>query len=52
MCCWLQGVYKYLIESRQVELKQFEKVLKDGRTALVYELRPVSVWRRFFNNLI
>ncbi|CDJ35735.1 thioredoxin, putative [Eimeria mitis] len=36
----IYGVYKYLIESRRVELKQQEKKLKGGRKAVVYELRP------------
>lgn len=50
--CDLQGVYNYLISTRQVELRQYEKVLKDGGVVVVYELRPVSMWKRFFNNLV
>lgn len=48
----IYGVYNYLISTRRVELLQWEKLLKDGRVATVYELRPVSVWRRLFNNLV
>ncbi|CDI83147.1 hypothetical protein EAH_00033580 [Eimeria acervulina] len=40
--CVVQGVYKYLIESRKVELKQLEKELEDGRKAVVYEIQPAS----------
>ena len=50
--CVVQGVYKYLIESRKVEPKQLEKELEDGRKAVVYEIQPVSAWRRLLNNLL
>ncbi|KAL8440365.1 hypothetical protein Efla_000253 [Eimeria flavescens] len=36
----IYGVYSYLVERRQVELWKQEKTLKDGRTVVIYELRP------------
>ncbi|KAL8444232.1 hypothetical protein Emag_005589 [Eimeria magna] len=48
----IYGVYNYLIMTRQVELWKHEKASTDGRTVTLYELRPVSLWRRFLNNLI
>ncbi|KAL8270828.1 hypothetical protein Esti_005199 [Eimeria stiedai] len=48
----LYGVYSHLIMTRHVELWKQEQTLKDGRTVTLYELRPVSFWRRFLNNLV